>query len=126
MKDFDYKYKDLKYRIKPFEKLREEERSWIIFRLYKLNILENEDIKDYVRKKYLRSLTHLSFPVLTFLFTHKYLKMHPNMVRVFNSTNHLYYSVGFTAASWLIFTRINPFKYYHRYEKIKLLEYIDN
>lgn len=39
MKDFDYKYKDLKYRRKPFENLREEERSWIIYRLYKKNLL---------------------------------------------------------------------------------------
>lgn len=81
MRDFEYKYKDYKYRIKPWFKLIPAEKSWIIYRAYKTNRLESKDVKSMVHKKLAYSFNNIVFPVGAYIFAGTFLKQNPRLLR---------------------------------------------
>ena len=66
MKEFEYKYKNYPYRILPWSFLQEDEKSWIIYRAYKLNLISSDDIKDYTLKKIPRTTVNLMIPFVSY------------------------------------------------------------
>ena len=74
MKDFEYKYKQYPYRIKPFGHLVSSETSFIIYRAYKTNMLNSSDVKSFIYKNILKTLTALTIPVLCYKMSGKLLK----------------------------------------------------
>lgn len=66
MQNFNYKYKDIPLRTKPWTRLRGEETSWIIFRAYRLNYLHSKEIRSYVYKKMMVSLTNIAVPIVMY------------------------------------------------------------
>ena len=121
MRDFEYIYKNLEYRVKPWEKLREEEKSFVIYQAYRKNILETQDMHAFVYKKFLRSATHLAFPVLFYKFAMNSLQTNQNLLRFRNARHIQMVGLLSTMAAWWVFSLVNPFKYLHRAEKTKAL-----
>ena len=126
MKDFDYRYKDLEFRIKPFQNLNEEEKSWIILSTYRQNILTSSDLQTLHLKQRLRKLTHFTYPIASYFAIFYYLKKNPKSLRFFNKTSHVQKSLFFATTTWWLFSKVNPFKFLHRAEKNRVMEFLDN
>lgn len=126
MKDFDYKYEKYKFRLPPYFQLRKEERSWIIYRAYRLNFLGDNDVKDYVRYHKLRLFLHYAFPVVVLPTLMSVITKNRKSFRYFNDRAAFWYAVGFTVPLWWVFTKVNPGYLMYNNEKDKLLKYIDN
>ena len=126
MKDFDYKYEKYKFRLPPYWQLHKEELSWIIYRAYRLEFLTDDDVRDYVRYHKLRLGLHYAFPVALFSACMWLLPRNRRSLRFFNDKACVWYSLGITAPSWWLFTKVNPGYLLYKSEKDKLLRYLDN
>ncbi len=81
MRDFEYKYKDYQYRIKPWRKLIPAETSWIIYNAYKNNLLVSSDLRSMVWKKILYSVGNIVFPVGTYFLAGAFLRKNTHLLR---------------------------------------------
>ena len=101
-------------RIPPYDYMKSNEKSWVILRAYRLNILDSKEMKLWAYLKALRMITHYSFPFLSYLFISTTLRKNPKLIRFYNPTNAVNLSVGLSLASWGVWWKVNPFRALHR------------
>lgn len=126
MLDFDYKYKNLPYRWVPWIRMRNEETSWVVLRAYRLNILTSDEIAPFVYKKILKSTSTVAFPFLSYYYFSTLYRKNSASYRMFSPSRLKFMTLLSVAATWVAFSYVNPFYWYMRAEKKKLLQYLDH
>lgn len=103
MNNFNYKYKDIPHRVEPWFRLRKEETSWIILRAYRSNYLHSKEIRPFIYKKIVASLTNIAVPVLSFFYFSKYFTQNPAMFRYLSLGRMKSLTILATVSTWFLF-----------------------
>ena len=125
MRDFDNPNKHLKYRKLPYATLKENERTYIIYNMYRQGYLEGEDVSGLIKKFLLKSTIFYSFPFLFYALAKKATKNHIPEVPHWTKGSRCRYIMIATGLTWYSLNFICPFGWSYRKEKLKLMEYID-
>ena len=126
MKDFHYQYGKYEFRVAPFDHLQEHERSWVIYRAYRHNYLQDADVEDYLYYRKMRLGYSLGFPLvvyplLCFMATRK-----RRNTRLFNPSWLAPKLALQTFVMWYGWSYVNPGYRKYQKEKLKILQYLDN
>ena len=125
MKEFENPLAKLKHREVPYTRMKEEERSYLIFNLYRLGILKSQDVKDFNRLSLLNTSSFWLFPLFTLSYSSAVAKFMTRDFRYVTKSHQCMLTFSVAAFSWYVFSQINPFKVMYRKEKKKVLDYLD-
>lgn len=126
MREFEYKYKDYPYRVKPWNYLISQETSWIIFWAYKNNLVDSKDVWSLVLRKIAFSSSNIGFCFGAYYFSGIFLRKNVNFIRFLTKETLLLSHIGATLISSYAYMKLNPLVLLKNHEKTKILEFLDN
>ena len=125
MKDFENPLAKLKHREVPYSRMREEERSYLIYNLYRLGMIKSEDVKRFNKLSLLNTSSFWLFPLVAISFSSPIANSLSKDLRIVTKQHQRMLSLAVAAFTWFVFSQINPFKFAYRQEKKKVLDYLD-
>lgn len=126
MREFDYQYANLPYRIKPWDQMRKEEMTYVVYNAYLQNHINSSDVKRLVRLHQAKVfLEYSSIPLLFFGFS-RLVRVLGGQFRFFNSRVALFYTVGLSIPTWFLLRAISPAQLAYNAERLRVLEYLDD
>ena len=126
MRDFENPNKQLKFRKVPYQLMKENEKTYTIYNMYRLGILQGEDVRDLVYKSVWSNLSFYAYPILFYsLFKKPFARFTPKSVNHWSTHNRNALFAGSLVASWIVFSHVDPLNAIYEKEKVKVLDYID-
>ena len=125
MRDFDNPNKELKFRDPPYSSMREEEKCYVIYNMYRRGHLQPDDVKSYIAKSSLKTLSFWSFPFVFGFLTKSYFKNLVLNVPYFTKRSRTILGFASLGVSWLAFSYLCPLRLIYMKEKSKVMDYID-
>ena len=125
MKDFENPNKELKFRDPPYSSMREEEKCYVIYNMYRRGYLQSDDVKSYIIKSNFKTLSFWSFPLVFGLLTNNFFANLVLNVPYFTKRNRSIIGYASLGASWFAFSYLCPFRLSYLKEKTKVMDYID-
>lgn len=126
MREFDYQYANLPHRLKPWEQMRKEEKTYVVYNAYLQNYLRSSDVQTLVRLHQGKvALQFASAPLLYLLFA-RAVPRFAHRFRVFNRGVARAAAVTLAVPSWFLLRRWGPLQLAYNAEREKILEYLDD